>query len=207
MVSLVMLSLALSATVPATRPSTQPSDIEGIKAAWRGYWKAQDAGDAEALKRHVVGSDRRIRGEEANAEFTRAARRFEAALARQFKDYPAPSVDQFVESEWGEVRITITGDKALLRGVDGSKCSLRNVNGAWKVDLDASGTEPNERRFRVWREWTRVLDEMTRETSAGTYGSWIDAKQERSRRVSQALQRIPEDPATPSTRATGVHGR
>jgi len=105
-------------------------------------------------------------------------RRFEAALARQFKDYPAPSVDQFVESEWGEVRITITGDKALLRGVDGSKCSLRNVNGAWKVDLDASGTEPNERRFRVWREEIRVLDEMTREISAGAYGSWIDAKQE-----------------------------
>lgn len=207
MVALAILSLALSATVPATCPSSQPSDVESIKAAWRGFWKARDAGDAEALKRHVVGSDRRIRGEEAYAEFTRAVRRFEAALARQFKDYPAPSVDQFVDSEWGEVRITITGDRALLRGVDGSKCSLRNVNGAWKVDLDASGTEPNERRFRVWREEIRVLDEMTREISAGAYGSWIDAKQEGDRRADQAMQRIPEDPATPSTRATGVHGR
>jgi hypothetical protein len=163
-----------SASSSAPLPTT-PKDVVAAFA------RAVDSGDSATVHALGTGSDQDFGMMNDFSQFEAASGRAKAALVAKFGDHPDlfNPLDQTVNmlsTHLQSIDIKVNGDSATVVDTkdpnNANPMMLKQVNGAWKVDLSSTDKDPTAAQTAQQMQTTaKKLDGATADINAGKYAT------------------------------------
>jgi hypothetical protein len=163
-------SAAGSAPLP-----TEPKDVVAAFA------KAVDSGDSATVRALATGTDQEFGLLNDFSQFEVAGGRTKAALVAKFGDHPdlfkpLDGTVNMLSSGMTAIDIKVNGDSATVVDTNHpdapNPMTLKQVNGAWKVDLSSEDKDPTAAQAaQQGQTAAKKLDGVTADINAGKYAT------------------------------------
>ena len=164
-------------------------DQSSPKQAAISFAKALEAGDSDAAKKLVIGSDQEKQIIDGYVEFTSATKKLREAVTKRFPDKadevlgPGMSVDPSKALENAEVKEE--GDTATILKPGDAPMALKRSDGKWVIDLTQTlkpSTQPAlsqnlDQTVQMLKSWAGVYRETAGEIDEGKYTAPAEASE------------------------------
>jgi hypothetical protein len=176
-----LLALVAAGLISAA-PAKAGPDLSTPKKAAHAFFKAVEAGDADAIKATSIGTDEDYAMIKNVSEMMGAMRKMQAALVKKYGDdaKAIPDLSAVMSSQVEEAEEKIDGDSATLisksKPDDKYPPTLKKSGDAWKMDLKNMSSDPGFVKIKdTAPKAIAALNDYTKNIESGKYPTFLDA--------------------------------